>query len=244
MPLEGTPNCAALACVSACAAVCRSLAIFAAVLAAVALVVPVDAGAQTPAPATGLEELPSARPQDVTRLLRKIRKRHGEDAVVIQTHLLLNAMQKGSVLATGVRVDRVEEAFGKRYLLFVVETGIVFDDATRDRQARAQVLWASVIEPTLERLKDGLQVDADGMMVQLESHHRPYRSVADLRASLDRPGEPEVTRFHVLASDLDAVVRGELTLRKLVERAHTTIDGTEVAVAPPGDDQPLTPGPD
>ena len=102
--------------------------------------------------------MPSAKPQDVSRLLRKVRKRHGEDAVVIQTHLLLNAMQKGSVLATGVRVDRVEEALGKRYLLFVVETGMIFDDSTRDREARAQVLWASVMEPTLERLKDGLQV--------------------------------------------------------------------------------------
>jgi hypothetical protein len=198
----------------------------------------------SPAPVIDLDDLPSAKPQDVTRLLRKIRKRHGEDAVVIQTHLLLNAMQKGSVLATGVRVDRVEETLGKRYLLFVVETGIIFDDSTRDREQRAQVLWASVMEPTLERLKDGLQVNADGLMVQMEYHHRPYRSVADLRGSIDQPGVAEVTRFHVLATDLDAVVRGQLTLRNLLARAHTTIDGSEVAVAPPRADQALTPGPD
>jgi hypothetical protein len=220
-----------------------TIVIFAVVAVAALLAAPTGVAAQTPVPATQLEDLPSAKPQDVTRLLRKIRKRHGEDAVVIQTHLLLNAMQKGSVLATGVRVDRVEEVFGKRYLLFVVETGMIFDDATRDRQARAQVLWASVMEPTLERLKDGLQVGADGMMVQMEYHHRPYRSVAELRASIDRVGDPEVARFYVLASDLDAVVRGELTLRNLLERAQTTIDGTAVAVAPPRDDQPLTPGP-
>lgn len=198
----------------------------------------------TPAPVTDLEDLPSAKPQDVTRLLRKIRKRHGEDAVVIQTHLLLNAMQKGSVLATGVRVDRVEEAFDNRYLLFVVETGMIFDDSTRDRQQRAQVLWASVMEPTLERLKDGLQVDADGMMVQMEYHHRPYRSVSDLRANIEEAGTPEVARFHVLAKDVDEVIRGTLTLRNLVGRVRTTIDGAEVAVAPPRDDQPLTPGPE
>lgn len=205
---------------------------------------PAPASSQTPFPATKIEELPSAKPQDVTRLLRKIRKRHGEDAIVIQTHLLLNAMQKGSVLATGVRVDRVESAFGKRYLLFVVETGMIFDDATRDRVARAQILWANVMEPTLARLQNGLQVGADGTMVQLESHHRPYRSAADLRASIDRPGDPEVTRFHVLSADLDAVVRGELTLRTLLGRARPTIDGAEVVVEAPGDDQMLTPGPD
>ena len=48
----------------------------------------------------------------------------------------------------------------------------------------------------------------------------------------------------MLAGDVDAVVRGELTLRNLLARAHTTIDGADVAVAPPRDDQPLTPGPD
>lgn len=238
------PNCAALPCVPACAGVRFSIAILAALVTVALCGQPCPAWSQTPAPVTELDEMPSAKPQDVTRLLAKIRRRHGEDAVVIQTHLLLNAMQKGSVLATGVRVERVQEAFDKRYLLFVVETGMIFDDSTRDRQQRAQVLWASVMEPTLDRLKDGLQVEADGMMVQMEYHHRPYRSVSDLRGSIDRPGTPEVARFHVLAADLDQVVRGDLTLRNLVSRAHTTIDGAEIAVAPPRDDQPLTPGPD
>jgi hypothetical protein len=45
------------------------------------------------------------------------------------------------VLTTGVRVDRVEESRGKRYLAFVLETGFVFDDSTRDRAERAQILW-------------------------------------------------------------------------------------------------------
>ena len=238
------PNCADLPCVPACAGVRFPIAILAALVAVALCGQPYPAWSLSPAPVTELEDMPSAKPQDVTRLLAKIRRRHGEDAVVIQTHLLLNAMQKGSVLATGVRVERVQEAFDKRYLLFVVETGMIFDDSTRDRQQRAQVLWASVMEPTLDRLKDGLQVEADGMMVQMEYHHRPYRSVSDLRGSIDRPGTPEVTRFHVLAADLDQVVRGDLTLRNLVSRAHTTIDGAEIAVPPPRDDQPLTPGPD
>ena len=58
--------------------------------------------AQTPAPPQSLDDIPSAKREDVSRLLSKIRRRHGEDAIVIQTHLLLNAMQKGAILATGV----------------------------------------------------------------------------------------------------------------------------------------------
>ena len=163
---------------------------------------------------------------------------------MIQTNLLLNAMQQGSVLATGVRVDRVDEALGKHYLGFILETGLVFDDSTRDRVARVQILWATIMEPTLARLQDGLQVKPDGMMVQMQYYHRPYRSVAELRASIDRPGTSEEARFYVLAADLEAVVRGELTLRALMGRARITIDGGEVAVAPPQTDQPLTPGPE
>jgi hypothetical protein len=199
---------------------------------------------QEPAPHADLDAIPSAKREDVTRLLRKVRQRHGEDAIVIQTQLFLNAMQQGSVLATGVRVDRVVKALGKRYLGFVLETGLVFDDSTRDRVTRTQILWATIMEPTLARLQDGLQVKADGMMVRMQYYHRPYRTTGELRASITQPGTSEEACFYVLAADLDAVVRGEQTLGNLLGRARTTIDGTEIVVAPPRADQPLTPGPE
>lgn len=218
-------------------------------LVAVALLVgPVWAVEPTPAPLAApdsLDDIPSAKPQDVARLLRKVRERHGEDAIVVQTHLLLNAMQKGSVLATGVRVEHVEQAQGKRFLRFVLETGFVFDDSTRDRVQRAQILWATIMEPTLARLEDGLQVEkADGMVVQMQSFHRPYRSADDLRAHIDEPGLSEETRFYVASADLDDVVRGKRTLRTLLSQVHTTIDGADLVVTPPKDDETLTPGPE
>jgi hypothetical protein len=199
----------------------------------------------TPAAPASLDEIPSAKREDVSRLLRKVRQRHGDDAIVVQTHLLLNAMQKGSILATGVRVDRVEEAFGKRYLGFHLETGVVFDDTTRDRVARVQILWATIMEPTLGRLQDGLQVNAaDGMMITMQSFHRPYRSTDELRGDLAHPGASEDVRFYVLASDVDAIIRGEATARSLLARVRTTVDGAEIAMAAPKDDLVLTPGPE
>jgi hypothetical protein len=202
-------------------------------------------GGPTPHAPESLDDIPSAKPEDVTRLLRKVRQRHGDDAVVVQTHLLLNAMQKGSVLATGVRVDPIEELTGKRYLTFALETGLVFDDSTRDRMQRAQILWATIMEPTLGRLADGLQVNkADGMVVRMQYFHRPYRSAGELREHIDEPGTSEETRFYVLSSDLDAVIRGTTTVRELVAQTHTTIDGADVAITPPAHDAPLTPGPE
>ncbi len=204
-----------------------------------------DTTAPPAPPPESLDEIPSAKREDVTKLLRKVRQRHGDDAVVIQTNLLLNAMQKGSVLTTGVRVDRVEEAHGAAYLGFVLETGLVFDEATRDRENRAQILWASIMEPTLDRLQDGLQIKkAAGIVVKMQSFHRPYRSMEDLRTTIDKPGASEEVRFYVSSADLDAVHRGELTLRTLITRAGTTVDGAAITVTPPAADAVLTPGPD
>jgi hypothetical protein len=214
-------------------------------LLAATFVLPALVWAQTPAPPASLDDIPSAKREDVIRLLRKVRQRHGEDAVVIQTHLLLNAMQKGSVLATGVRVDRVEESLGKRYLGFDLETGIVFDDNTRDQEARLQVLWGAVLEPTLARLEDGLQVvKADGIVVQMQYHHRPYRTVAELRSSIEQPGTAEIARFYVLAEDLDAVVRKQMPLPQMLAKSRVTVDGTERSVRTVPDGFALTPGPD
>lgn len=228
-------------------AISQTAAIAAVVLALAGAVAapPARAAEPTPAGPSSLDDIPSAKREEVTHLLRKVRDRHGDDAVVVQTHLLLNSMQKGSVLATGVRVeDRVEERAGKRYLPFVLETGLVFDDSTRDRTQRAQILWATIMEPTLARLSDGLQVkEADGLVVEMQYFHRPYRSEDELREHIHEPGTSEEARFYVLSSDLDEVVRGNVTLRALLAKTRTTIDGGDVVVAPPAVDAPLTPGP-
>jgi hypothetical protein len=223
----------------------RRFAFLGCALIAAVLVVPGLAWSQTPLPPRTLDDIPSAKRENVTRLLRKIRMRHGDDAIVIQTHLLLNSMQRGSILATGVRVDRVEESLGKRYLGFEVETGMVFDDNTRDQEKRLQVLWGAVLEPTLARLEDGLQVHkADGIMVQMQYHHRSYQTIAEVRRDIEQPGTSEVARFYVLAADLDAVVRKQLPLAEVLAKTRITVDGAERSVRTVPASLPLTPGPE
>lgn len=199
--------------------------------------------APTPAPSE-VEGFESATPEEVSHLLRTTRRQYGDDAVTIETGLLLHAMRNGSVLATGVRIDGIREYQGKRYVGFQVETGMVFDDLTRDEVARVQILWANVMEPVLVRLTDGLQVPADGISVALQYHHRPYASVAELRASIDRPGLAEEAAFYVLASDVEDLVRQRLTPRALIERTRIVVDGRERSVPRPDGDLPGTPGPE
>jgi hypothetical protein len=202
------------------------------------LVASASAVATGPAAPDSLEEMPSASRESVTQLLEKVRRDYGPHAVVIQSDLLLNAMRNGSHLATAVRVEGVQEYRGTRYLRFHLETGMIFDDLTRDADARIHVLWTAIMEPTLEHVRD-LKLAADGIQVHMQYHHRPYRTVRELRETIDEPGVSEETSFYVLASD---IVRPEVSVRDLFAHCRITVDGAERPVPPPRD-PPTMPGP-
>jgi hypothetical protein len=193
---------------------------------------------------SGMEDLGSASPKDVARALRKVRHHYGDDAIVIETQLLMNAMRSGSLRATSVGVDGVRVHEGKKYLVFVVDTGLIFDSATRDETTRIHMLWETIMAPTLEHLPQGLRVPADGIMVILRYHHRPYQTREELRANLDQPGTQEETDFYVLGPDIDAILGRTETPHTLIARARVIVDGNvrTVAAAPPT--LPTTPGPE
>jgi hypothetical protein len=193
-------------------------------------------------PPERLDQIPGGTRESVTRLLQKVRRRYGEGAVVIQTQLLLNAMRHGAVLATGVRVDGVKKYRGTRYLGFHLDTGLIFDDLTRDGAARVQMLWATIMEPTLASLA-GLEVPAEGIKVEMQYHHRPYRSQGELRRTIDQPGVSEETSFYVRTADVSDLGTPGVTPRDLFRRCRIAVDGTEREIAAPSQDPPGAPGP-
>jgi len=204
---------------------------------------PPRAAAPEPLP-SGLDEMGSASPTEVSRALRKIRHHYGDDAIVIETQLLINAMRNGSIRATSVGVDGVRAHEDKRYLVFVVETGLIFDTATRDETTRIHMLWETIMAPTLEHLAQGLRVPADGIKVALHYHHRPYKTREELWRNLDEPGTPEETDFYVLGPDIDEILMQRETTHSLIARAHVTVDGNVRTVAVAPSSLPTTPGPD
>jgi len=204
---------------------------------------PPRAAAPEPLP-SGLDEMGSASPTEVSRALRKIRHHYGDDAIVIETQLLINAMRNGSIRATSVGVDGIRPHEDKRYLVFVVETGLIFDTATRDETTRIHMLWETIMAPTLEHLAQGLRVPADGIKVALHYHHRPYKTREELRLNLDEPGTPEETDFYVLGPDIDEILMQRETTHSLITRAHVTVDGNVRTVAVAPSSLPTTPGPD
>lgn len=218
--------------------------VLAACLAVLAATVSTVAAAD-PAPLpTGVDGLGSATPDQVARALRKVRRRYGDDAIVIETQLLVNAMAHGSVRATEVRVDGVRPHADRKFLVFAVETGLVFDSGSRDETTRVHLVWDGIVAPTLGHLQQGLRVPADGIAVVLRYHHRPYRTQDELRASLENPGTAEETTFYVLARDVDSLIRKTETPHSLVAQTRVTVDGAARTVAAVPNDLPAGPGPE
>ena len=211
---------------------------------AVPMLVAPDAVRADPAPLpSAINEMPSASRDDVVRALRKVRRKYGEHAVLIETQLLINAMRNGSLRATAVGVDGVRPYREQQYLSFDVETGLIFDSATRDETHRIQMLWSTIMVPTLERLT-ALTVPADGIAVRMRYHHRPYRTQDELRSTIEQLGTAEETNFYLLTGDVDALVKHSVTAVDLLTRARVTVDGAERVVAAPGPDSARAPGPE
>ena len=192
---------------------------------------------------SGMESLGATTSSDLARALAKVRRHYGDDAIVIESQLLVNAMRSGSVRATEVSVDGVRPHENKKYLVFVVDTGIIFDSTTRDETTRIHMLWETIMAPTLEHVH-ALRVPADGIAVTMRYHHRPYRRLDELRADLDRPGTAEETAFYLLGPDVDALLGQSETPHTLLRRAHVTVDGATRTIAAPPAELPTAPGPD
>jgi hypothetical protein len=216
-------------------------------VAAVALAIaPASVRAAETAPDVGppatLADMPGGNRENVTRLLEQTRRRHGEAAVVVQTKLLLQALRSGSQRATGIRLEGLADQDGTSFLRFHLETGFVFDDLTRDADARVHMLWVAIMEPTLESIRT-IELAADGLAVVMLVHHRPYRTGRELRATIDDAGVAEQVAFYVRREDL-AGLGSDGAVRDLFARTRIMVDDAERRLKTPPPDAPTTPGPE
>ena len=168
-------------------------------------------------------------PADVVALLKETKDTYGSDALLLQLKLLHQAIRAGSILTTGVRVRGVETQRAHRYLVFFVDTGIVFNSRRTDRRQRVDQLWTGIVTPALARLKT-CDVPAEGVAVELLYSHRPYRDVAELeRTATEDPGRYQQLDVYLLRDDILAFLQKKIDGRRLFSRS-----AARVAAAPLG----------
>jgi hypothetical protein len=178
-------------------------------------------GADAPEPPP--EEGTSRR--EIVDALHDLQRKYGSDAVLMEGHLLGQAVRSGSMLEAVISVTGVEERDGKRFLTFKLETGIIYNDrelAPHERSARA---WTDIVETTLRKFHKP-SVPADGIAVLISYTHKPYIDLSDLRAHLNEGhGEPEALAFYVLVPDIVELNADRITAQQLVDRSTFLLNG-------------------
>ena len=171
------------------------------------------------------EPTPAGINPEIVRALTEVRRKYGADAVVMEGVLLSHSIQNGSVLETAVTVGDIEERETRKYLLFTVDTGIVYNDRELTPEARLGRTWTRIVERSLRTFRS-LAVPADGLRLTLNYSHKPYVDEPDLRAHLgDGHGESESMVLYLLSHDVGDLIEAKIDSQQLADRAVVLVNG-------------------
>jgi hypothetical protein len=162
-------------------------------------------------------------PAEIMALLKETKDNYGSDALLLQLQLLHYAIRAGSTLTAGVRVRGVEAHLGHRYLVFFVETGIIFNSRETHRRQRVSRLWSEIVTPAVERLTS-CEVPAEGIALELLYSHRLFRDAAELEnTATEDPGRYQQLTVYLLRDDVLAFLKHDIDARKLFSRSEAQV---------------------
>jgi hypothetical protein len=182
---------------------------------------------------------------ELGNLLRDIHVKYGPDTVSLLGSLLNATIYSGSVLTASVRVNDPEEREHKKFLVFRVETGIIFNTQTHNQSSRLTLLWAKILDKAFTQ-HDRLEVPADGVMIDMLYFQKSYPETDGIEKHVDEPGTVEEVKFYFPAEPLQAFLRKELPAPALLARSAIVVGNAAVTLVLPGhieEEGAPTPGP-
>ena len=183
-------------------------------------------------PEEGLPWGGGAPPAELFKLLQDLNRQYGPDTVTLVSWLLDAAARSGSVLTASVQVNGNETREDAKFLVFQVDTGIIFNTQTVDQNGRLTVLWEKILAKAFVHL-DTLQVPADGVMVNLLYHSKSFPETDDLSEHVDEPGPIETAKFYFHTAPLRAYLSKELSSQTLISRSQVLINDTPTILTLP-----------
>ena len=178
-------------------------------------------------PEEGLPWGGGAPPAELFKLLQDLNHQYGPDTVTLVSWLLDAAARSGSVLMASVQVNGNETREDAKFLVFQVDTGIIFNTRTEDQNGRLTVLWEKILAKAFVHL-DTLRVPADGVMVNLLYHYKSFPETDDLSEHVDEPGPIEEAKFYFRTDPLRAFLSKELSPQLLLSRSQVLINDTPI----------------
>ena len=169
----------------------------------------------------------NARSPELGKLLRELNQLYGPDTVSLLSWLNDASIRSGSVLTSAVRVDGKETKENVTFLVFHVETGIIFNTQKVDQTGRLITLWEKILADAFSHLED-LRVPTDGVRIDLLSHCKTFAETDDLADHVDEPGQLEDVKFYFPGDSLRTYLQKQLSAQALL--SHTTVFVNDVPV--------------
>ena len=186
----------------------------------------------SPAFAGDTEQLPGGLPaatgdqrRAVLQLMRDNREKYGDDSALLQGLLLTHSLQGEAVLTTDSTIAGFEDLGGKKYVTFKVNSGMVLNDKSLDREQRLERVWHVILERTLMRYQK-FTAPGDGLAVEILYNHRPYNALADVYG--DDVGAVERVKFYMLSDDLTEFLARRMGPQDFLDHARVVLDDRAV----------------
>ena len=171
------------------------------------------------------EPTPPGLNPTIVRALADVRTKYGADAVMMEGFLLSLSIQNGAVLETAITIGEIEEHDTRKYLPFIVETGIIYNDRELSADSRLGRTWTRIIERSL-RMFRSLDLPADGLRFAISYGHKPYVDESDLRTHLrEGHGDSESIVVYLLTADVHELLATKIDGQQLADRAVVLVDG-------------------
>lgn len=172
------------------------------------------------------------RSPELGKLLRELNQFYGPDTVSLLSWLNEASIHhRHSVLTATVRVDGKETRDNLIFLIFKVETGVIFNTQMTDQPQRLANLWETVLAKALSHFET-FKVPTDGIMIDLLSHCKAFAEKDALAEHVDDPGSIEEIKFYFPGESLRAYLGKKLSAPELLGKAQILINGTPTAWQP------------
>ncbi|HXG20363.1 MAG TPA: hypothetical protein VNN62_14970 [Methylomirabilota bacterium] len=169
----------------------------------------------------------STPPPEVLKFLQDMKKQYGPDTVALVSWLLDATNQSGSVLTSSIKVNGDETKDNTRFLVFLVDTGLILNEKTTDQNNRLLAVWERILTKAFLHM-DTIHIPADGVLIDLLYHRKSFPETDNIANHVDEPGPIEEAKFYIHGDSLRAFMKKELSAQQLLNRTQVVVDGNPI----------------
>lgn len=175
------------------------------------------------------EEGPASLPT-LGATLEGMRARYGAQVAALQAYLLHYAIRGGSVLDASASIAGIETRNELEYVVFELDTGIVYHEESVPPPLRLARIWSDVVEPSVRRAAQ-MGFPAGGIGLRILYRTGSYSDRAEIQRQL-RAQRITSTKasFYVSMSDAVQLIAEQIESQELADRSQVLIGGQPARV--------------